>query len=72
MPDPTTEAAALIRGLKDRVAQLEETVSSAEGIPNLVRPVEDEASVTDTATVTEDAATSTTWGTDNWGANNWQ
>lgn len=70
------EAAAILRGLKDRVDRLEQAVSS-EGIPNLLRSVVDAVTADDVVDVT--VTTGGTWewdstaaadeydGTDTWG-----
>lgn len=49
-------AAAMLRGLEDRVRGLEQSVSSSEGLPNLLRSVTERSTVDDSATVATEAA----------------
>lgn len=66
MTDQRKEAAEILRGLADRVTQLEQAVSSSEGRPNLVRSVEEDATAADTVSVTTEAAGAAVYDQDNY------
>jgi len=51
MTKKNKEAAAILRGLKDRIDRLERTVSK-QGTPNLLRAVRDQVQAGDDVTVT--------------------
>lgn len=73
--DASRYAAAVLRGLKDRIDELENQVRPQDAVPNILRSVVDEATVGDTVAVTLFEAagdllwdTNGTWdGTDEWG-----
>jgi hypothetical protein len=79
------DAVGILRGIKDRIDNLEEAVSTTEGVPNLLRPLterstasdevdarENDAAASDASTTSDSAAVSTgTAGGWTWGESNW-
>lgn len=64
------EAAQILRGLKDRINDLEEE-REPEGRVGVVRNVDDTALASDSLTVTDSAITVMQWDVDDWGLSNW-
>lgn len=60
------DAASILRGLKDRVEQLEETNRGGANDVQLSRVVADTTTCTDSVSVTEGTASGFTFGTSEW------
>lgn len=73
MPNRAKEAVGIVRGVIDRVSDLEQQVSSDQGIPNLVRSISEELSISDSVTTSTTTVDRFTWGQDNWddGSKQW-
>lgn len=77
MPNSNKDAAGMIGGLKDRVKNLEASVSTEEGVPNLLRFVTDRMNAGDDVSVSVQEGGTWEWdstdaadeydGTDTWG-----
>lgn len=56
MTDSNKDAVGILRGIKDRVAALEQAVSTSDGVPNLLRILTDGVSATDATNARENDA----------------
>lgn len=66
------QAVGILRGIKDRIENLEEAVTSEEGVPNILRFAEDRATGDDTATVEEGEVGGWEWNVDaTWAFKEW-
>jgi len=72
MTDPNKRAVGLLRDVKDRVVQLEQQVSTSEGLPNLLEFVTDTSEASDDVTATTEAAGGFQWDQDSWDQERWQ
>jgi hypothetical protein len=83
MPDANRYAAEILRGIEDRISELETTLAE-EGVPNILRTAEDTLTTSDTAevdgsvtasdtvTVTDGSAVTVTDGAEfTWGSSTW-
>jgi len=65
------DAVGILRGIKERVEDLEESVANQEGVPNVLRFVTDRATSGDTVSTTVEAAGDATWDVDQWDNSRW-
>lgn len=54
--DDARRASGLLRGVLDRLIDLEQQVASTDAIPNLIRQVDEQADCTDTVSVSTESA----------------
>lgn len=72
MPDPTRQAVRVLRGVEERVTQLEQAVSTGDVLPNVIRSVSEDGEATDQATLSTASAGAFQWDQDKWDNEKWQ
>jgi len=65
------DAVGILRGIKDRVEDLEESVANQEGVPNILRFVTDKAVSDDSVSTAVQAAGDAQWDQDSWDQSKW-
>lgn len=69
--DERRRAVRILRGLEERLKNVEEATSSADGTPNLLRSVKDRMTLGDTVSRTVETRDPFQWDQDDWDSKRW-